>query len=232
MPLQLINPWPVDGALVAYERQFVPEDVEIVGLKEGFRGSRSNVERNLSALFDAVIDAERKGCDAVVVACFSDPGIEAARELVGIPVIGPFNAGLHISQVIGRRGLVLVTDAARIGRSMMRDLAAVYGLETRVVVRGTDKSVPEALLEYRDYKTTGLISPFIGDMIDMCVTSVREDDLDSIIIGCGGLMWMKDIIEKELNARDCGTPVINPLTVAIEVARSLAGLKLSHRCHK
>ena len=155
MRIQLIHPWPIDDAMAAYEREFVPDDVEITGLKQGLKGSRSNIDRNLTALFDAITDAERQGYDAVVVACLSDPGVEAARELVRIPVLGPLNVGLHIAQIVGRRTLILVTDASRLGRSVMRDLAHQYGLEQRVVIRGIEAQCRRRSLRTGSIKRQG-----------------------------------------------------------------------------
>src|SRR5690348_6350752 len=38
---------------------------------------------------DRCAAAERDGFDAVIIHCFVDPGLRAARDRVGIPVIGP-----------------------------------------------------------------------------------------------------------------------------------------------
>jgi Asp/Glu/hydantoin racemase len=86
----LIIPWAADEQLISYEREFVPSDVDITGLKEGsLVECATDLVYNLPSTIDAVADAERQGYDAVVIACFSDTGVEAARELVSIPVLGP-----------------------------------------------------------------------------------------------------------------------------------------------
>jgi allantoin racemase len=226
--IQLINPLVVDEAMVAYQREFVPDDVDIVGLKKGLRGSMSNMDRNLSDLFDMITSAETQGYDAVVVALFSDLGVEAARELVTIPVLGPLNVGLHVAQMLGHKTLMLSTAYVRFGRFYSRDKIANYGLQDRVVVRGTYRSAPQAIQAYQDYRDTRNVSPFIGEILDICVKSVKEDDVDMIVLGCGGLMWMKELIKEELDKRGYGITVINPLSVTIEMARTLVDLKLGH----
>ncbi|MCP4321048.1 MAG: hydrogenase expression protein HupH, partial [Alteromonadales bacterium] len=35
------------------------------------------------------IKAERAGADAIIIDCMGDPGLNACREAVSIPVIGP-----------------------------------------------------------------------------------------------------------------------------------------------
>lgn len=50
-----------------------------------------------------VREAETEGCDAVVIWCGGDPALEAARELVDIPVIGPGESMRAIASILGRR---------------------------------------------------------------------------------------------------------------------------------
>jgi allantoin racemase len=46
--------------------------------------------------------AERAGADAIIVWCAGDPGLEAARTLVDVPVIGPGEAMRLLVQLLGR----------------------------------------------------------------------------------------------------------------------------------
>jgi allantoin racemase len=228
MRIQVIIPWLADENLLAYERLFIPKDVEVVSLKEGLLAeSFSDLSRNLPPLLDKIKEAEKKGYDAVVLACFGDPGVEESRELVSIPVIGPLNVALNAAGMIGHRTLLLVPEYEG-GRFFARRNIAVYGLQDRVVVRGSRASIPDALNAYEDYKATGKINPFISEMIDICVKSIKEDDVDVIVFGCGGIKWMKEILESELAKIGHNITVINPLPLAVEMARVLVNLKLAH----
>ena len=40
------------------------------------------------------VDAEREGADAVIIDCMNDPGLQAAREAVSIPVVGPAQSSM------------------------------------------------------------------------------------------------------------------------------------------
>jgi allantoin racemase len=46
--------------------------------------------------------AEREGMDAVIINCMGDPGLDAAREVVSIPVIGPCEASMHLAAMLGQ----------------------------------------------------------------------------------------------------------------------------------
>lgn len=50
-----------------------------------------------------VSEAEANGCDAVIIWCGSDPALEAARELVDIPVIGPGESMRAIASILGKK---------------------------------------------------------------------------------------------------------------------------------
>jgi len=47
--------------------------------------------------------AERNGYDAVVVTCMMDPGVEAAKEALDIPVVGPGEAARQIAPLLGKK---------------------------------------------------------------------------------------------------------------------------------
>ena len=41
--------------------------------------------------------AEAEGMDAVIIDCMADPGLDPARELASIPIIGPAQAAMHLA---------------------------------------------------------------------------------------------------------------------------------------
>ncbi len=60
----------------------------------------------LNALLTAVVEAEKDGFDAVVIACCDDPGLLDAKELVSIPVTGPMEAAVHTAAPLGRLAVI------------------------------------------------------------------------------------------------------------------------------
>jgi hypothetical protein len=60
------------------------------------------------------IEAEQEGCDAVVIDCFGDPALHAAREAVRIPVIGAGEAAMRLAATVGHQfGVVTVAESVR-----------------------------------------------------------------------------------------------------------------------
>ena len=90
-------------------------------------------------LVEAVKRAERDGIAGVIVACASDPGIEATSREVAIPVTGPFHALANLGHATGRLGII----AAGYKIDTWRPRAAAYGLEENLEsVRKSDFSHP------------------------------------------------------------------------------------------
>lgn len=78
---------------------------------------------------DAALVAEREGFDAMAIGCFFDPGLRAARSLVGIPVMSLGESCALVACSLGRRfGLVTLCEDQSADYS---DLMHAYGLERR-----------------------------------------------------------------------------------------------------
>ncbi len=60
------------------------------------------VEASLEVL-RLVREAEEEGCDAVIIWCEGDPALDAARELVDIPVIGPGESMRLLASMLGKK---------------------------------------------------------------------------------------------------------------------------------
>src|SRR5690554_5789979 len=56
---------------------------------------------------ERAVEAEARGFDAVITGCFGDPGVDAARELVRIPVIAPGETALLTARMLSHHFSVL-----------------------------------------------------------------------------------------------------------------------------
>jgi allantoin racemase len=89
----------------------------------------------LAALAQHVGSGNPAGYDAAVIACFGEPGIEAARELLPIPVVGMAEASLAVALALAPR-IALLTGGA-LWVPMLEEFALVRGFgKDRVMVRG------------------------------------------------------------------------------------------------
>ena len=102
-------------------------EVDAVQVKVGPPAIESEVDAVQAGpdILRLVEEAEKERCDAVIIWCGGDPALEAARELVDIPVIGPGESMRTIASILGKRPLS-VTPAIPV-LEMRRDLDRTIG---------------------------------------------------------------------------------------------------------
>jgi len=126
-----------------------------------------------------LVAADREGpapADAYVIACFGDPGLDAARELVDAPVVGIAEAAMHLAAVSGRHFGVVTTLSRTLGRA--RDLVGRYGME-RACVSLAATGIPVLDLEDTASDAVATIERFAGD--------AAGSGADVIVLGCAGM---------------------------------------------
>jgi len=168
--------------------------------------------KSLNSLMDEILKAKKWGADAYIIACFDDPGLDAARELVSGPVIGICEAAMHMSTIVASSFSVVTT----LNRSVpiIENLSYKYGMNKFCrKVRAAD--IPVLSLENTSCNAKEKIEKEI-------LTAVKEDNCEAIILGCAGMADLTiELSEK------CNIPVIDGVLCAIKMAESLVGAKLS-----
>lgn len=163
---------------------------------------------------EMAVEAERRGCDAVITGCAGDPGVEAARELVSIPVIGPGQAALHTAAMLGYRFSVLSPLDSTVGPT--RALVRHHSLDGRCAsVRSVNCSVM-ALREGRPETFRAVLA--------VARRCIDEDQADALVLACAS---MSHVFGDPL-ADALPVPVVNALRVSVRMAEMLVGSRLSH----
>lgn len=154
--------------------------------------------------------------DAVVIACFGDPGLDAAREATDAPVIGIAEAAFHAASFLCT-GFSVVTTLERTCITA-EHLLQRYGLERRCRgVHGTD--IPVLELEHAGEALVARIEAAARE-------ALARDRSGAIVLGCAGMAPLC----ANLGAR-LGVPVIDGVSVAVKMAEALCalGLRTSRR---
>lgn len=148
----------------------------------------------------------KKNADAVVIACFSDPAIAAAKELVSYPCFGLGEAGMLAAMQRGMRFGIVALATASVERQRRR--VAELGLSERYAgSRPVSLSVPEL----SDTNRT------VEAMIDSGRELISKDGANVIIMGCAGMADYRQELEDNLQV-----PVIEPGQAAIANATTAA----------
>ena len=214
MRLLYIGPTNREATLQSYASPGVSVEARFNAGGPGTIESMHDEYLYIPSMLDMIVQAEREGFDAVVVGCFGDPGIDAARELVRIPVIGVGESSMLLAAQLGFSfSIITVLDsvirplkilAGRVG--IAAKLASVREVTVRVAEAGDD---PEAT--YARLLACGR----------QCLS---QDDADALILGCGTLSFL---YADRLQA-DLGVPVLNALRVGIRTAELLVGANVTH----
>ncbi len=150
-----------------------------------------------------VVEIVAKGnADAYVIACFSDPGVEAARKVTTKPVIGIAEAAYYAAlQQAPRFGVVslgpasIARHAAHIGR---------LGLAGRLA---GDRAVQMSVAEAAD--AHGARAP-----VERVASTLRDEDgAGVVILGCAGMGGQRPALQESL-----GMTVIDPVQAAVAAA--------------
>ncbi|MDQ0561333.1 allantoin racemase [Rhizobium mesoamericanum] len=155
---------------------------------------------------------ERTGAyDAAIIACFDDTGLEAARSLVDVPVVGLCESAVATAGFLAQR-FTVVTTLER-SRVLIDNLVRRYGMGGRVKVRASDIPV----LELEDPA-----SGAIGKLRAEIERALFEDGAEAIVLGCAG---MTDLARELQDIY--GVPVVDGVAAAVKQAEALVSLGLS-----
>jgi allantoin racemase len=194
-----------DVSVTGFTSEFGPESIE----------SHYDEALSVPGVLKAIQRGEREGIDGYVIACFGDPGLDAAREIASGPVIGIAEAAMHTASHLGRGFSVVTTLKRTIGRAtelaerygMQRFCCGIHACEIPVLELDTDPDARKVITE-------------------ACRDAVEEDGSDAVVLGCAGMADMCSDISAEL-----GIPVVDGVTAATLTVRSLVtmGLRTSKR---
>lgn len=175
--------------------------VSIQGVEDG--------EAALPGLFEEIDKAD--GFDAIIIACFDDTGLYAARKRTRVPVIGIGEAAYHYAMLVAERFSVVTTLSVSI--PVIQENIMRYGLSARCgKVRASN--VPVLELERPGSTARETIS-------DEIASALLHDNSDAIVLGCAG---MADLAA-DLSSRH-RVPVVDGVAAAVKLAEGLAALRL------
>lgn len=132
-------------------------------------------------LLKLVAKASDQGASAIIIGCFDDTGLEAARAIANCPVIGIGQAAYHLACVAGGRFSVVTT--LEVSVPILKANIFNYGLGGQLgKVRAS--GVPVLALERDANMATDQI-------VSEIKRAVREDEIQSVVLGCGGMVDIK-----------------------------------------
>jgi len=222
MRIKVINPntTPAMTDLIGYAARAVAgvgTEILAVNPSMGPASIESHYDEALAVpgLLQEITDGENAslsgGVDGYVIACFGDPGLDAARELAAGPVVGIAEAAMHAAVMLGRSFAVVTTLSRTIGRA--EDLVAHYGFADRCV---SVSACDVAVLDLDDDRSGASLL-----VEQLARTAIERDRADSIVLGCAGMTSFCERLTDRL-----GVPVIDGVAAATGMVEALVRMRL------
>ncbi|GHG32741.1 aspartate/glutamate racemase family protein [Paracoccus aerius] len=174
---------------------------------EGF----ADEARAVPSMLAQIGTAEADGAQATVIACFDDPGLDAAREVAAGPVIGICQAGVQAAMTLAKRFSIITTLPRSI--PAIEDLVDRYGAN-RHCRRVRAVNLPVLSLESDRSHAYAMLLAEIAKARD-------EDGAEAVVLGCAGMSDLADRLSEET-----GVTVIDGVIVAVKLAEALVGAGL------
>jgi allantoin racemase len=186
--------------------------VEVVSPAMGPESIESHYDEALAVpgVLAEIAAGEQAGVSGYVIACFGDPGLDAAREIARGPVVGIAEAAMRTAAFLGRSFSVVTTLDRSRGRTW--DLADRYGLSKFCRgVHATDIAVLDLDLDPSALKK----------VIAASLAAATTDGSDAIVLGCAGMSAFGPAISAEI-----GLPVVDGVQAGVLLVQSLVRMGL------
>ncbi len=146
--------------------------------------------------------------DAFILACWGDPGIEAAREITRKPVIGIAEASLYVANNLGAKFGVVST--LKRTQHMVEQTIEKIGLSSRCALALCTDLPVAATEEDRDHTV---------EVLEAGSRQVLAAGAEVIVLGCAGMSGLDQQLSERL-----GVPVIDAVAAAVVWAEALVQL--------
>ena len=158
-------------------------------------------------LLTLVRKAADAGAKTIIIGCFDDTGLDAARNIASCPVIGIGQAAYHMAVLSARRFSVVTTLAVSV--PILEDNIHAYGFTSKLS-RVRACGVPVLDLET---DPAGTAPAVMGEI----KRAVAEDKVDVVVLGCAGMVHIPAYFFGEEHVR-----LIDGVTSAAQLAFLLA----------
>jgi len=190
--------------------------LEIVNLKKGIESIETAYDEAWVIPFTVqeVIRAEDDGCHGVIIYCTADPGLQAAKEAVKIPVVGLGEASFYLASLLGRKfGILSAGPEAPPDVAPEMDNLRIYGLAEKCAGL-LPLGVTVLDLEIQREKVKKKLAK-LGQVL-------IERGADVIVLGCGSILGVDEELTQIL-----GIPVVVPARAALKTCEILINIGLA-----
>ncbi len=177
--------------------------------------SLPEMELAAPGILERAVKSQEEGADAVIIWGGHDPSLEAARNLVDIPVMAPGMASMYLASMLADTFALIIQlpNVSKVAERQVNDL----GLAERC---NGIYSVDLPVLELREPEG-------FQKVLETSIQAV-EDGADAICFGCMALNDHTEKLQEELDKHFTGVKVIHPGKAVIRLTELLVDLEYTH----
>jgi allantoin racemase len=159
--------------------------------------------------------AQSDGFNGIITDCMCDPALDALREKLDIPVVGPCRASLlYAADLAHRFSIVTVLENIR---AIIENKVMEAGLGGKLA---SVRSINIPVLDLTNVKK--LTDALVGES----VKAIEDNGAHAIILGCTGMLGVEADLQDALKKKGYEVPVIYPVAIAVKYLETLILLKL------
>ena len=217
MKLLIINPNGLETdtqAITATARRYAHASTDVVTVHPSRDtrdlGGYGAVARDTEAVLH-LVRGQGAEFDAIVIACFEDPGLYGAREAISAPVFGIAESAILMACTLGHSFSIITTPARY--RPITTNIVRQYGLEQRCASVRTVDLPPEGAPN-NDAATQAMLAREGR-------RALEQDGAEVLVLGCSKLSRFDKPLEHAL-----GVPVLDGVACAVKLAEAAVGYGL------
>lgn len=149
--------------------------------------------------------------DGYVIASFSDPALDAVKELTRKPVVGIAEAALHFSALLGYKFSV-INSIPRVAKNFDDNIRRVGAMDRLASVKLPAYKVTDFLNDVEEAKKMLLVTGR---------EAIEKDGAEVLILGGGMLAGYSEYLSEAL-----GVPVLDAIKCGVKLAEALVSLGL------
>ncbi len=191
--------------------------IEVVHLDKGPESIESEYDEALATpdILNKVKEAEDQGADGAIIDCFGDPGVRAAREIAGIPVIGAGQPSMLLASMLGQKFSIITVLKNVV--PIIYNLAKIYGVYEKLAsVRHIN--IPVLELTDKDRVKAAIYQEMLK--------AIEVDEAHVLVLGCTGMMGLSQELYSMLRERGYDVPVVDPAAASLKIMETMVRLKV------
>lgn len=192
-------------------------EIDVEAIEYGTASIESSYDEMLVApgIIKVAEKAQSDGFDGVITDCMCDPALDALREKLDIPVVGPGSISMLCAADLAHRFSIV---------TVLENVVTI--LENRVMEVGLGSKL--ASVRFINIPVLDLtdVKKLTSALVDESIKAIAEDGAHAIVLGCTGMLGVADDLSDTLKKKGYGVPVIYPVAVAVKYLEMLIALGL------